>query len=186
MQIGDVNLFIERFKLLNGIPLIAENPEQAARHTVDLVAKNGGKTIYIASVFDEIHQPIKSAAEKSGITVYEDLQGSAAVERLKTVDASVTAAAAAVAESGAVVEVAYDDAVRLASSLPKTHILLVKASSIYRSVFELSSLLREALNSRAAAVTLISGPSRSGDIEQRLVVGIHGPNVVAAVVLKWL
>jgi L-lactate dehydrogenase complex protein LldG len=92
--------------------------------------------------------------------------------------------AAAVAESGAVVEVAYDDAVRLASSLPKIHVMLLKSSTIYRSVSELSSLLREALNNRTAAVTLISGPSRSGDIEQRLVVGIHGPHVVAAVVLK--
>lgn len=186
MQPHNINLFLERFKLVNGIPLLAESPEQAAQNTVDLVAKNGGKTLYIASIFDEVYQPLQSAAEKSSIKIYGDLHGRDAVERLKSVDASVTAAAAAVAESGAVVEVAHDDAVRLASSLPKIHVMLVKSSTIYRSVSELSTLLREALGERVAAVTLISGPSRSGDIEQRLVVGIHGPNVVAAVVLKWL
>jgi L-lactate dehydrogenase complex protein LldG len=184
VQTHNINLFLERFKLVNGIPLVAENPEQAALHTADLIASNGGKTVYIASAFDEVLQPLQSAAEKYGITVYKDLRGREALEKLKQVDASVTAAAAAVAETGAVVEVAYDDAVRLASSLPKIHVMLLKSSTIYRSVSELSSLLREALNNRTAAVTLISGPSRSGDIEQRLVVGIHGPHVVAAVVLK--
>ncbi len=183
---NNIALFQERFEKLNGKVVLANSLEDAALKIVNLVASYGGKIVYMSKLFEGVEEGVKKALSGQGFVVadYQSLENP--LEAVKKADVGITTAIAAVAETGTVVEVAYDDLDRLASSMPKTHIVLVKSSSIVKTVYQLADIVKEYLKAPTSAITLISGPSRSGDIEQRLVVGIHGPHVVVAVILQWL
>ena len=61
------------------------------------------------------------------------------------------------------------------SLLPDTHIAIVPATRIVRSVEDGWELLRQERGSLPRQVAFVSGPSRTADIEMTLVLGIHGP-----------
>ena len=69
------------------------------------------------------------------------------------------------------------------SLLPETHIALVPASRIVPGMEEAFALARSELGQLPRAVNFISGPSRTGDIEQTIVLGAHGPYRVHLVIL---
>ncbi|MEQ1842826.1 MAG: LUD domain-containing protein [Verrucomicrobiales bacterium] len=87
-----------------------------------------------------------------------------------TADFGVTLGCSAVIESGTVVTQSKPGCSRLASLAPPIHILLVPQTELFQN-------LEDALESRASDRTtvLITGPSRTADIEGVLVRGIHGP-----------
>jgi len=70
------------------------------------------------------------------------------------------------------------------SLLPETHVALVPASRIVAGMEEAWQLLRAECGELPRAVNFISGPSRTGDIEQTLVLGAHGPYRVHIVVVR--
>ncbi|MDW8360120.1 MAG: lactate utilization protein [Candidatus Caldarchaeum sp.] len=180
-------LFAENFQRLNGLAETACTPQEAASKAVRLIASNGGKSVYKLKLFHEIDEEVSKTLSEAGLESAAPSKLETSVDVLKRVDAGISTAVAAVAETGTLVEAAYDDVERLTSSFPKIHIVFVKASTVVAKVEELSGLIRRTFqNARQATVTFISGPSRSGDIEQRIVVGLHGPHVVGAVVLSWL
>lgn len=73
----------------------------------------------------------------------------------------------------------------LASSLlPDTHIAIVPASRILRSMEDAWDLLRSEHARLPRQVAFISGPSRTADIEMTLVLGIHGPYRVHILVVQ--
>lgn len=100
-----------------------------------------------------------------------------------SLDVGVTGAHAALAESGTLVLTHGEGRPRMASLVPDVHIALVEVSSIYR---DLAHWAHE--NPRLAAETtnlvLVTGPSRTGDIEQQLNLGVHGPRHVHIVMVK--
>ena len=59
--------------------------------------------------------------------------------------------------------------------LPSTHIAVVRAARIVSGMEEAFALIRSELPAMPRAVNLVSGPSRTGDIEQTIVLGAHGP-----------
>ncbi|MEM4288228.1 MAG: LUD domain-containing protein [Candidatus Caldarchaeum sp.] len=181
-----LHLFCERFRKLNGEVILASDTGDVVRKVSELIKSHGVKSVFVSPLFKELEDHVITSLSKE-VRVFrmEDVVDNP-VGKLDAVEAGISAAAAAIAETGTLVEIAYDDVDRLASSMPKLHIMLVKASTVVKSVNAVAGLIRESFKARRAAVTLISGPSRSGDIEQRLVVGIHGPHVVVAVVLTWL
>ena len=90
---------------------------------------------------------------------------------------AVSAAFAAVAETGTLALVSGADNPTTLNFLPDNHIVVVFAEDVvgdYESVF---ARLRARLRRRRAPRTLnfITGPSRSADIEQTLLFGAHGP-----------
>ena len=70
------------------------------------------------------------------------------------------------------------------SLLPETHIALVRLSRIVAAMEDAWQLARDELGRLPRAVNFVSGPSRTGDIEQTIVLGAHGPYRVHLVVIR--
>jgi L-lactate dehydrogenase complex protein LldG len=104
-------------------------------------------------------------------------------ERLFAVDVAVTAAAGAVADTGALILRPTAAEPRLMSLVPPIHIAVLRAEDIFAS---LDDAMR-AGNWPAdmpANMLLISGPSKTADIELILAFGVHGPKELIVLVLE--
>ncbi len=98
----------------------------------------------------------------------------------------ITGAFCAVAETGTLVVLSGPDTPATASLLPETHIAVVRTSRIVPGMEDAFALIRAECGELPRAVNFISGPSRTGDIEQTLVLGAHGPYRVHIVIVAGL
>ncbi|MFM0337877.1 LutC/YkgG family protein [Paraburkholderia fungorum] len=111
----------------------------------------------------------------------QDLPWAAAgltVEFRKPVDGDVvgfTGCFCATAETGTLVLLSGPETYASAGLLPETHIAIVPASRIVAGHEEAFGLIRSERGELPRAVNFVSGPSRTGDIEQTIVLGAHGP-----------
>lgn len=96
-------------------------------------------------------------------------------------DAGISGAQAAIAETGTLVLDATKERHRLVSLVPPVHIAIVSAAKIYDTLNEALSALRKE-NEVSPAVTFITGPSRTADIELTLTIGVHGPQELYVIV----
>ncbi len=105
-------------------------------------------------------------------------------EAIDKAEVGITGMDFAIARTGTLVEVALDDATRLVSSLPRTHIGLVSARELIYDLDAAAPRLRAIFteHSENCVVSFLSGPSRTGDIEMRLTLGVHGPAEAHAIV----
>lgn len=95
----------------------------------------------------------------------------------------ITACFCAIAETGTLMLCSSPTSPAAVSLLPETHIAVVRASRILPSMEEAWHLARAELGTLPRAVNFVSGPSRTGDIEQTIVLGAHGPYRVHIVVV---
>jgi L-lactate dehydrogenase complex protein LldG len=100
--------------------------------------------------------------------------------------ASITRAFAGVAESGTIIQVSGADNPTTLNFLPEVHIVVLEASSIFASYEEAWSKLRAAFGEgqMPRTVNMISGPSRTGDIEQTIVRPAHGPKNMHVIITR--
>ena len=97
------------------------------------------------------------------------------------IDVGITTAQAAIAETGTVVLDSSRERNRLVSLVPPVHVAIVDASSIFQTLGEALAFIHQDGNI-SAAVTFITGPSRTADIELTLTVGVHGPRELYVIV----
>jgi L-lactate dehydrogenase complex protein LldG len=95
----------------------------------------------------------------------------------------ITGSFCAVAETGTLMLLSGPDTFASASLLPETHIAIVAASRIVAAMEDAFALAREECGELPRATNFISGPSRTGDIEQTIVLGAHGPYRVHVIVV---
>ncbi len=88
--------------------------------------------------------------------------------------ASVTAALAGIAETGTLMLASGPDSPTTLNFLPDTHIVVLEAGQIVRSYEDAWDRLRR-IGALPRTVNLITGPSRTADIEQQVQLGAHGP-----------
>jgi len=111
---------------------------------------------------------------------------SAALERVEKVTFGLTGADAGFAETGTVALTAGPGRPRLASLSVRTHVALLDPRRLYPSWAAWLMAEGAGANARLAGssnVTLITGPSRTGDIEMTLTVGVHGPGEMIVVLV---
>ena len=89
----------------------------------------------------------------------------------------VSPAFAGIAETGTLMMASGAETPSTVNFLPENHIAILKMSRMKGSYEEAWDSLREAMGDKGMprTVNLISGPSRTADIEQRLIMGAHGP-----------
>lgn len=96
-------------------------------------------------------------------------------------DAGVTEVDYAVAETGTLAIRHRPEHGRLLSLVPFVHVAIVQPKNFVGDLIDLFEAL--AKDGAGSGVTMISGPSKTADIEMNTVTGVHGPNVVKAFVL---
>jgi L-lactate dehydrogenase complex protein LldG len=87
----------------------------------------------------------------------------------------ITGVFCAIAETGTLVVVSGADTPTATTLLPDTHVAIVSADRIVDTMEDAFALIRKERGWVPRAINLISGPSRTGDIEQTIVLGAHGP-----------
>ena len=100
-------------------------------------------------------------------------------------DVGITSADYALADTGSLVMISSPREARLVSLLPPAHIAVVPRDRILTGLDELFSILPNPADVTSSMV-LITGPSRTADIEQILVRGVHGPGQITVVVVPGL
>ena len=117
------------------------------------------------------------AGVRSGIADREELR-----ELCAAADVGITSADYALADTGSLVMIASPSEARLVSLLPPAHIAVVPRGRILTGLDELFTILPNPADTTSSMV-LITGPSRTADIEQILVRGVHGPGQITVVVV---
>jgi len=178
----------------------SSNPEEAVAY-IGAVAQGLADTRVVRSDQEVFHQvPVDGALTDLGLSVTvmarsvqqprDEYQTPASQKHRQEAAAAglgITGADYAVAETGSVVLLPRRGISRLVSLLPPVHIALVRPQDVVESLDDLFLLRRLDYHlhggEMGSYLNFITGPSRTGDIEQTLVVGVHGPGEVHLVLL---
>ncbi len=98
-----------------------------------------------------------------------------------TADLGISGADAALAETGSVIITSGARQSRLATLLPPVHLAVVPTSHLTTDIFTWTADRPEKM---PANLVFVSGPSKTGDIEQTMAVGVHGPGRFIVVLYK--
>jgi len=153
--------------------------------TVERVADRSQIPAAVARYVNALELPPAIAAQKSRKGVcwpeFADLDwkgASLVVEARPTLGddrLGITGTFCAIAETGTLVVLTGADSPTATTLLPDTHIAVVRADRIVSGMEEAFALVRFEKGRPPRAINMISGPSRTGDVEQTIVLGAHGP-----------
>jgi len=96
----------------------------------------------------------------------------------------ITASYCAIAETGTMLMLSAAPTPAATSLLPETHIAIVAMARIVSGMEDALALVRKERGVLPRATNFVSGPSRTADIEQTLVLGAHGPYRVHIVLVQ--
>lgn len=102
---------------------------------------------------------------------------------IASADLGITGTTAGIALTGSVVIDTSQSGSRLASLLPDMHLALLEMRRILPTPGEFFRTLGERPGGLPSNLVLVTGPSRSADIELRLTIGVHGPRRVLVALL---
>jgi len=132
-----------------------------------------------ASIAKQISKDINDEIE---VLKYDDPYESWSEKLFNETDASITTTIGAIAESGSIVLHPTPEEPRLMSLVPDIHIALIYEDTIYETFNQIITNQYWAKNMPTNAL-LISGPSKTADIEQVLAYGVHGPKELIVLIL---
>lgn len=107
------------------------------------------------------------------------------VAALERCDVAITGCDALIAQTGSVLVTSTSTGGRALSVLPPHHVVIATADQLVPDLPAAYSLLTERYVERLPSmVSLITGPSRTGDIERILVLGAHGPKRLSVLLIE--
>ena len=172
-----LDLFSERLRQLHGELIIAENLSAAAENLYQTIYEFPPSSClaHAPGMLEEIAR-LKPAIE-SRLADYTMLSAnSPAFAQLK---AGITVADYLVARSGSIILSAATAGGRRLSVLPPVHIVLAYTGQLVPSLDTALEGLPD-----SSYITIITGPSRTSDIEKKLVLGAHGPKRLVVILIK--
>jgi L-lactate utilization protein LutC len=108
----------------------------------------------------------------------------AADDTLFSASAAITGVDFAIAETASIVLSDSRPKVRLATNTVEIHIALIRPDQIIPDLMDLPEKMKQCYGDRVpTGMTIISGPSKTSDIEMNLVVGVHGPGQLHYIIL---
>ncbi|MDO3720684.1 lactate utilization protein [Marinobacter sp. chi1] len=134
----------------------------------------------------QIGKDLRAVAERDdlpNLLIYDEPIESWQPALFNDVDAGITSTRGGITETGSLILWPTPDEPRLMSLVPPIHIAILEASKLYTTLYE----AMHAQNWKTGMPTnalLISGPSKTADIEQTLAYGVHGPKELIVLVIE--
>jgi L-lactate dehydrogenase complex protein LldG len=126
----------------------------------------------------------QSTPEKMPELVNYDVTIETMKKRIFSIDASITETLGGIAETGSLILWPSRDEPRLMSLIPPIHLAVLQAEKIYNTFSEAIDEGRWTEKGMPTNALLISGPSKTADIEQTLVYGVHGPKQLVVFIIQ--
>lgn len=168
--------FIENFESNSGHVHHVRDLDMLSESLTQVLRANNLEKVVEARLPSHIKNVVSRVLERENIRLLEGKSPS----EIDEADAGLTLADYGIADTGTIVEITELDRDRLVSSLPRVHIAFLRVDNILPSLEVLSDYIKKALSKsdERKVISLISGPSRTADIELRQVLGVHGPHMV--------
>jgi len=170
-----ISSLLRRVEALAGKTLRAATPEEACAYVGSML--NGKSAVASNAPFLKLCGIADLPGVQSGLTGTPELRALCA-----TADVGITSADYALADTGTLVLLSSYEEARMISLLPPVHVAIVPQERVLTGLDELLTILPDPA-AQSSSMVLITGPSRTADIEQILVRGVHGPGEIHVVVV---
>ena len=181
--------FLEELRTIGGEGVRAKGVEAAREAIVDLARQSRAARAVVTG--DELVEScgIGPAIEACGVSVERPAAWDGPAPHADPLwDLSVTGAECALAASGTLLHLAGPGQARRTLFLGETHAVLLRIADVVWDLPEAFDRLAKKYPNLAAdlpnRVTLVTGPSRTADIEQTLTLGAHGPRRLCVVIIE--
>jgi L-lactate dehydrogenase complex protein LldG len=188
---GLIARFSTEFTRLMGEMFVVEGENAARECVLDLLAGHRARRLI---AWDFAHIPISGLADAIRAAqieiIHPETRDTFRAETLaaaEAADVSLTGVDAAIAATGSLIVTSAPGKGRIPTVLAPVHIAVVRAEQLLPCLEDWVARLRgEGLQTIRdhANFCVISGPSRTGDIEMELILGVHGPGRVQVVLVK--
>jgi L-lactate dehydrogenase complex protein LldG len=150
----------------------------------DLLRAAGARTL-MAGAGSPLAQPLAAACGDGGLpalVLYDRPVEEIKASLFSAVDAGITCCLGGIAETGGLVLCPSPGEPRLLSLVPPTHLVLLDPLRVWDTLWQAAGVLGWARSIPANAL-VISGPSKTADIEQTLAYGVHGPKRLVVILV---
>lgn len=169
--------FVEAAQKVGAEVLELQNITEAAQYVKD---NSEGKILVPETVLSQKFN-LRSELEKAGSDVFIGPFREAG----QIPGAGVTFCNFAMADTGTVVLESTDESVRLATTLPEKHFVIVDPQTILEdNLAAVTPMTEMHKGAEPRFVAYITGPSRTADIERVLTIGCHGPRELHILVIE--
>ncbi|MBX3065380.1 MAG: lactate utilization protein [Anaerolineae bacterium] len=184
-KIGSDDL-IARFKTmlegLTGKVHICADEAEAIRTIRDLIGTDRRIMAWDRLPLPELVDQLRA----DGIDIVEPhARGDQRLQTLHDVEpirVGVTGADAGLATTGSLVMITSEGQGRIPSLMPPVHVAILRKERLFANLEAWMNAEGKQALEGSNSITLITGPSRTGDIEMILVLGVHGPGVIHVVI----
>lgn len=187
-----VQRFCEELKTAGGFGHVAANREAAWQIVRGIVQAKNAKKVVVGrgGVVDRLEISGRLRQEGLEVTAVDNMPANTSRDCFFGADLGISNVEYLIAETGTVVMATRPEDPRSLSLLPPVHIALADRKQLLPDLFDLFDLFSPTPSDKPASpppscLTLITGPSKTGDIELRLVTGVHGPGEIHVVLCCW-
>jgi L-lactate dehydrogenase complex protein LldG len=186
-----VEQFSAELRKLTGIVHLCHDHEQALDELREILLQHQARELIAWSEEQIGLRGLGAMLASEGVSVLPGtIVGEGRSEQLARMEPAricLSGVDAAVAESGTMLVVSGEGRGRLASLLAPVHVAVLRESCLRQGLAGALAQLRERFGQHflhdRSNLALISGPSRTADIEMSLTLGVHGPKEIHAIML---
>jgi L-lactate dehydrogenase complex protein LldG len=182
-----VRCFCEQFTAAGGSASVLRGDDAVRNKVMELIEARRAQHVLLEDGAILSRIALGPLLERRGLktTHVANLPPANGREAFFAADISVTGVAYLIAETGSVAVASRADSPRSTSLLAPVHIAIAERRQIIPDLFDLFASAPESQEPPdfPSCLTLITGPSKTGDIELRLVTGVHGPGEIHVIVM---
>jgi L-lactate dehydrogenase complex protein LldG len=171
--------FQERLEAVGAQSVVVGSESEAASALGAVLSEAGARRVGMSDA-----PLVERLVSKCGNGVLAERVQALSRDDLFDCDVGVTTAQWGIAETGTLVLESAHEKNRLLSLVPPVHVAILRTARICDSLGDALARVHAGNGGSSRAVTLITGPSRTSDIELTLTIGVHGPQTLHVILLE--